>query len=400
MKKHILFVDDEPRILDGLRRMLRGMRDTWDMHFVESGEAAIDRLRMHPFDVVVSDMRMPGMDGALLLNEVRETYPHIVRIILSGHSDNEMILRSVGPAHQYLAKPCDPDRLRQCVERAIALRAVVHNDKLERTIGGIESLPSLPTQYVQVQEELSSPEPSICRLGKIIEQDVGMTSKVLQLVNSAFFGLRHEVSSAAEAVKLLGLDIVGSLILTMHVFRQFDGARSAGIAIERVTAHSLGVATFARAICRSEEAEKTLMSHAFLGGLLHDAGKLILANCHPGEYELVLQRHGEKPDIELERTIFGVTHAEAGAYLLGLWGLPDALVEAVAFHHTPSSTPLSDFAPLTAVHVANALEHRGEDDDELEEVVDIEHLVRLNLNHRLPDWEQACQSNVRSGTAI
>src|SRR6185436_12015998 len=92
--KRILFVDDESKILEGLQRMLRPMRDTWEMQFAEGSEAALADLKEQQFDVVVTDMRMPGMNGAQLLSEVRHEYPHIVRIVLSGHSDQELILSS------------------------------------------------------------------------------------------------------------------------------------------------------------------------------------------------------------------------------------------------------------------------------------------------------------------
>src|SRR5262245_37814840 len=99
--KKILFVDDEPNVLQGLERMLRSMRHEWEMQFAMSGPAALERLAEQTFDVIVSDMRMPGMTGAQLLTEVSQRHPHIVRIILSGQADQEDILRSVGPTHQY-----------------------------------------------------------------------------------------------------------------------------------------------------------------------------------------------------------------------------------------------------------------------------------------------------------
>ena len=87
--KRILFVDDEQRILDGLRRLLRDKRAEWEMVFVDGGSKALEQLRASPFDIVITDMRMPGMDGATLLTHVKEEFPDVVRLVLSGCSDPE-----------------------------------------------------------------------------------------------------------------------------------------------------------------------------------------------------------------------------------------------------------------------------------------------------------------------
>jgi len=219
-KKRVLFVDDEPRILDGLKRMLRHMRDEWEMSFVESGEAALKVLESARFDVVVSDMRMPGMDGAELLTRVMERYPQIVRIVLSGHADKEMILKTVRPAHQYLSKPCDPEKLRSTVARASALRGLLADELLKQLVSQMSTLPSAPSLYNEVMNELRSGEGSVQRVGEIVSKDVGMTAKILQVVNSAFFGVPRHVESPAQAVSLLGLETIKALALSAQVFSQ------------------------------------------------------------------------------------------------------------------------------------------------------------------------------------
>lgn len=117
MKIKILFVDDEPMVLQGLQRVLRPLRNEWETAFANSGQEALEKLSQEPFDVIVTDMRMPGMDGGQLLTRVKERYPHMVRIILSGQADKTMVMKSVKPAHQYLAKPCDDATLRASLQR-------------------------------------------------------------------------------------------------------------------------------------------------------------------------------------------------------------------------------------------------------------------------------------------
>lgn len=209
MKLSVLFVDDEPHVLQGLQRMMRSMRQEWEIITAGGGLEALDLLSRKPVDVVVTDMRMPGMDGTQLLNEIKNSYPQIVRIILSGQSDREMILKSVRPAHQYLAKPCNDEILKSTIERSCWLRDLLADNSLKQLISRIDSLPSLPTLYLEILRELESPYSSMQKIGEIISRDIGMTAKILQMVNSAFFGFRRHIASPAEAAELLGLETIG-----------------------------------------------------------------------------------------------------------------------------------------------------------------------------------------------
>jgi len=149
VKKRILFVDDEPNVLQGLQRMLRPLRDEWEMTFVSSGAEALQRLAQAPFDVIVSDMRMPNMDGAQLLTEVMQRHPEVIRIVLSGQANQEVVMKAVGPTHQYLAKPCDPESLKALVSQTSALRGLLTDATLKGLVASMKSLPSLPPASVE-----------------------------------------------------------------------------------------------------------------------------------------------------------------------------------------------------------------------------------------------------------
>lgn len=220
--KRILFVDDEPRVLQGLERMLRPMREKWEMRFVESGAQALATLAVTPADVVVADMRMPGMDGAQLLKEVMRSYPATIRLILSGFTEKNMIGRCVGVAHQYLAKPCDPATLRATIERLTALENTLQEGALQRLVGRLERLPSLPTLYTEILQCLENQNADLTDVGTVIARDLGMAAKVLNLVNSAFFGLPQQIANPAEAVLYLGLENVKSIVLAAKTFGQFQ----------------------------------------------------------------------------------------------------------------------------------------------------------------------------------
>ena len=401
MKKRILFVDDEPKILEGLQRILRSMRQEWEMQFAGSGQEALESLSKEPFDVVVSDLRMPGMDGAQLLTEVMRLYPQIARIVLSGSSDQEIVLKSVRIAHQYLAKPCEAETLKSVVMRTCALRELLADDAVRSMVSSMDSIPSLPSLYVEIMEEIQSPNASVQRVGKIISKDMGMITKILQLVNSAFFGLRRHVSSPSQAVSLLGLDTIRALVLSVQIFTQFDSQKPSGLSLERVWKHSFLTGAFAKAIAKEEKQKQVLIDDSFMAGLLHDLGKPILSSNFSEQYGEV-QAAAKDRNISLweaEREIFGTTHSEVGAYLIGLWGLPDSIIEGLAFHHHPNKCPGQGFSPLLAVHVANVLQHQ-ENGSEAEAVIpqiDPDYLVKLDMPNRLTVWREICRQIIQEG---
>ncbi len=356
MAKRILFVDDEPMVLTGLKRSLRPMRSEWDMVFAAGGDEALAALDRQGFDIVVTDMRMPGMDGAQLLEEVQKRSPQTLRMVLSGQSDRETILRSVNPAHQFISKPCEGEELKSRLIRAFALKDLLQNPGLRELVAKLDHLPSLPRVYLQLNEELRRAEPSMERIDELIGADMAMTAKILKLVNSAFFCLPCEISRASHAVKLLGLDTLRTLVLTAHVFEQFQSPLLAVEEMQEISDHSLAVSHSARKIARFEQADQHIQDQSFTAGLLHDAGKLILASALGEQYQQVLV-HNEKAGVGLyaaEREVLGCSHAEVAAYLFGLWGLPSAIIEAVAWHHDPAGSLSVKFSPLAAVHVASA----------------------------------------------
>jgi len=356
MAKRILFVDDEPMVLTGLQRSLRPMRAEWEMVFAAGGDEALAAIDRRTFDIIVTDMRMPGMDGAQLLEEVQKRSPQTLRMVLSGQSDRETILRSVNPAHQFISKPCEGEELKSRLIRAFALKDLLQNPGLRELVTKLDSLPSLPPVYLQLNEELRRAEPSLHRIDELIGADMAMTAKILKLVNSAFFCLPCEISSASHAVKLLGLDTLRTLVLTAHVFEKFQSPLLTVDDVQQISDHSLAVSHSARKIALLEHADQHIQDESFTAGLLHDAGKLILASTLGEQYGKVLE-HLEQANVGLyaaECQLLGCSHAQVAAYLFGVWGLPSTIVEAVAWHHDPAGSSSVKFSPLAAVHVASA----------------------------------------------
>lgn len=394
LKKNILFVDDEPKVLQGMQRMLRPLRDEWEIATAESGPEALTKLAETPFDVIVTDMRMPGMDGAQLLTEVMRLYPRVVRIVLSGQSDQDTILRSIGPTHQYLSKPCDTETLKNTIQRACALRDLLGSEELRQLVSRLQSLPSVPTLYTEVLQELRSSEPSLEKIGFIIARDMGMTSKIMHLVNSAFFGFYTNVTHPARAVTILGLDKIRSLVLSIHIFSHFSAEISVRFHLDSLWQHCLRVANLSKEIAFKQSADKRLADEAFMAGLLHDAGKLILVSNYAEEYASVWSEmtKSARPLDECERAAFGASHAEIGAYLFGLWNLTHPILEAIAYHHRPGQSPQNVFSALTAVHAADCLDHRFFPDSEQPAPErDEAYLAQINGLDLWPAWEQLAQ---------
>lgn len=393
MKKRILFVDDEEFALRGLDRLLRSMQNEWEMEFVGSGDKALARMAEAPFDVIISDMRMPGMNGAELLNEVMRRHPKTVRLILSGYADRDLIMKCVGSTHQYLAKPCDAKMLKMTVQRAAHLEDSLKSEALRLLVNRCSVLPSVPALYSEIIEVLQDPEADVDTVGAIVVKDVAMTAKILKLVNSAFFGMGNEISSPSEAVAYLGTDTIKSLILVTHAFSNTEIIKIKGFSMETLWAHSLEVSNAARAVAFYEGADRKLIEEAFVAGLLHDVGKLVFAFNLADEYQQAIDL-AKKEKMSLaaaERQIFGADHADVGGYLLGLWGLPVPVVEAIALHHRPDMTMLKSFSPLTAVHAGNALVSAvhpsivGLPPTE----PDQNYLTMLGLNGHVSAWRQA-----------
>jgi putative nucleotidyltransferase with HDIG domain len=343
----ILFVDDEVMILRAIERLLRVYSDRWDVTYCSSGREAMSLLAASHFDVLVTDIVMPGIDGPTLLHHVRERHPRIARIVLTAHADFEHAVRSVPFAHQRLRKPFALDDLLRSIERATGLCALVGEDRLRDAVGYIGALPSSTERYSQLAVEIDSPSATFSSIAAIIAGDMAMSAKVLQLANSAFVGARREITDIVEAVRTIGLSDIREYALNpfLNVFDVFAG-RSAGAtsSFSRLGHHALHTAHIAAEIAsafRQGPAERAMKSNAFVAGLLHDIGKLLLAERVPAaiaEIEAEAEAKG-CPVEEVEVRRLSVTHAEVGGYLLNLWGLPKEIVDAVSYHHLPEMAP-------------------------------------------------------------
>ncbi len=394
-KLRILFVGEEKA--DGLNLYARAMEDRWEIDFRDDPGRAIESMQANPYDVVVADLAMRTGADAVLLEVVKTEFPQSVRIALADDASVNSFVDLVGFAHQQLVKPFDLDALKFVIQRATVLHRMVQDPALRYVLADVKSLPSLPALYLQIVDELQSDDPSIGKVGEIVASDIGMTAKVLQIANSVVVGARVKISDPVQATVRLGSEMVKSLVLVSKVFDQFDESATEGVNLNDVLDHSMRVATYAQKIARTAGLERDDVDAAFTAGLLHDVGKMILAANLPDSYRMacdIVKQRGI-PGWLAEKEIFGATHAEVGAYLTGLWGLPDSVFTAMLDHHTPRQTEQEGFCSLWALHCANAFDHGyvpGEArEDEDTPLLDAQCLDIMGFGEdRLASWHQAC----------
>jgi putative nucleotidyltransferase with HDIG domain len=349
----ILFADDEAPVLDGLRTRLYRQSGRWEMVFVENGAAAVAELERGAFDVIVTDMRMAGMDGAELLQSVSERWPQTIRIVLSGYAELQQALRLVPVAHQYLSKPCDAQRLVSAIDGCLYLHALLPHPELRALLGRVRTLPVMASVHSKLGRVISSENVNVKEIAELLAMDPLMAAKVLQMANSAFFRLARPTINIDQAVSYLGVAAIRNLLASLSVFFPSDLVPCTLVNFEELQSHARAAATAAQSLANTA----SLGDEALLAGLLHDIGYWLLAHECPGRLANAIEMAVAEriPLHEAETRVLGASHAQIGAYLLGLWGLPQSIVEAVAHHHAPHSASPSNFGPLAALTVANAL---------------------------------------------
>jgi HD-like signal output (HDOD) protein len=359
--RHVLFVDDEPQVLEGLRQRLQPLTHKWHMTFVDSGADALSQFELTPHDVIVSDISMPGMDGAQLLHAISERWPATIRIALSGMTDVEQKLRLLPLAHQYLSKPCRPEQLEDAVMRSVQLREELTHPGVKAIIGRIRQLPAQPQVFSRLQVVMARPEAAAREVARVIASDTALTVKVLQIANSAFFRRARRISSIEQAVQYLGFQTVRNLVMCAEVFSRWPGRmRHSAVDLEDLQMHAQRTAAVTQAITAGTQ----FCDDTVLAALLHDIGYWVLIQECPRELEqaVELALAAGVPLPQAEQEILGASHAEIGAYLLAIWGLPYAVVEAVAHHHRPERVKSAGLDALSALAVAIALTG-GDDSD-------------------------------------
>src|SRR4051794_37813240 len=352
--RRVLFVDDDACILAGVADSLRRAPTNWETRFALGGEAALDLIANERFDVVVSDLSMPRVNGVAVLERAREQQPDAVRIVLSGGAGPAVALQVTRAAHRYIAKPYREQDLRVAIDRACELRRLLREEGWRRAAGGVVALPSCPRLYTGLTELILDPGATAADAAELMERDVAMSAKVLQLVNSAFFGLGRRIARTSEAVRYLGLNTVRALVLHAGAFEAFAPTRPIdGFdigALQRRSHLAARIATRLAPDPRTRDA-------AFTAGMLHGVGLLVLARQDPYVFAEAIAdaQHAAIPLHEVEYAHHGSSHAELGAYVLGIWGLPEPIIDGVAHHHRIGRLAGPALDSALVIHAATVL---------------------------------------------
>jgi HD-like signal output (HDOD) protein len=373
-----LFVDDEPSILRGLRSVFHRERSEWDMSFANSAIEAIELLSRSPVDVVVTDMRMPQMDGAQLLAVVQERWPATCRIVLSGQAERDSLLRVLPTMHTFLAKPCQSAELRSAITRCMSVSMITTDPRLRSLIGRVDRLPSPPAHYIRLTEIAKNPRARLSDIADAVAEDSAFALKVIHIASSAAFGCEPATPSLSRCVSNLGVELLKAVALSTSLYARHDGP-ALPVSLDSLQTHAQRTAGLARAFIQDTAGADL----AFACGLLHDIGRIVLQLGLPSDYgkmceEIKLTRESL---VVAERRYFGADHAAVAGCLMRMWGLPVQLIEAVEHHHEPEGASVAVADIIAVVHVAETLSDNSDSTD-----VDLEFLHRVNLVDHLPRW--------------
>ena len=385
--KRLLFVDDEPLIRELYGTLGSTLGKGHEVHTAASAGEALDLLDEKNFDVVVSDLAMPEMDGIEFLSEVVRGYPQSARIVISGFADRLKVAECLTVGHRFFTKPFNLNGLSVLLRRICQYSYLVSNDRVRKMVCGTGALPTPPETYIRLRELVASPYAHIDDISAIVEEDPGLSTKLLHIVNSAQFGIGRQIVAPSEAVQIAGIEIIKALILSAQVFGFYERQNFNRGAFKDLWAHSVNTAIAARKLAILEGLPTDAAEECFFAGLLHDIGKLILAANAEREYSVAMELAAKAslPIEQAEMGLFSSTHAHVGAYLLALWGVPDSVITAVELHHTLDGNRISGFDTAVAVHVAQNLEPGGA----RKKLLNTSLLEKLGLMDRLPVWEEA-----------
>ncbi len=387
-KLSILFVDNDKAVFTELERKIHPYRKVWNLHFAHGSEEALRIMRNQVFDIVVSDSDIPKVHGMEFLHKVQAAQRRAFRFLLTDHSVQELALQSIPLAHQCFPKPCNPVQIIHAIDLCTPIEGIINNERLREFISNLGGMPSPSETYKKLTLQLESESPSYDQIGALITSDLALTAKILQLVNSAFFGIANNISNIESAMMLLGLDVLKFLVMVNKMTGNHAGKINRCFRIESFSTHAINVANMSKNISRELGLSKDDCELAFTGGLLCDIGKLVFAASSPDKYKQFIQEAVKTKSSlsELEKKRVGATHSEVGTYLLKMWGIPAPILEIIAFHEKPyfSAAKSHTLSPLSSVHIANYLltsktiEEKGNPLDWPH--LDIEYIKALDLN--------------------
>ena len=351
MLKRILFVDDESQILRSVTRLF--MDTEYEVITAESGKEALIILENEEIDVIVSDMKMPKMNGYELLSEVKKRFPNIVRIVLSGFSDERAVYDALQKniSKLYILKPWENNVLINTIEKVFHIEnALRNNNNVLKFVKNAEELPTIKTSYQKIINVIENDE-DIYKIVSAIEYDNSIVTKLLHIVNSSYYGVK--TGSIKRAVAYLGLDnikniVIASAFIDGLTFNSKDNER-----LERLWEHAF-ISNRIISIVYNEFLNKKIPETQMNAGLLSNVGIIFMIHSFHDKYIEIFDevKIHHTSIIELENKAFGTNHQEIGGYLLQWWDIPLPIVEASLYHHNPFDKHIINKQIVYAAHIA------------------------------------------------
>jgi HD-like signal output (HDOD) protein len=386
-KIRVMFVDDDPMVVRGIARNMSMMGVKMDIAVRTSAAEALASLEKELVDVIITDLYMPGIDGAALLEEVRSRYPTVLRFVLSGEAKPGVMVQAARLSHQYLSKPCETALLHKTIVETVARMGAIKNPEVSKTITHLEGVPSRQASLAEFLRLLSDNSVSLDAIATSLKKDPGLSARLLKVANSPYFGHSGAIESLDDAIGLLGMDMIVSMAATHKLFAVTPPPAASNLQLDALWTHCVYVSSLVRHLGYKLKVSQAVMREAGTAALLHDIGKLVLAHAAPSAFAAAYTRAQAEhmPGWQAEYFIFGNHHAEIGGCLLKLWGLPVSVVEAVSMHHTPHNATEDRVGPVTLLHIADTLAHAGSDDGAAT-FLDVAHLKSLNLSGDMNYW--------------
>ncbi|MGB9911753.1 MAG: HDOD domain-containing protein [Candidatus Kapaibacteriota bacterium] len=375
MKTGILFLSDETTIKEIIRNVVP-LQDDFDIFFAESGEKGLQILANNKIDIFFGSPNITLPSGSNIFYEIKRVFPETIRFALVSNLESPSVAQLSQYVHQFVQPPYTLENLKERIERTSSLQKTLKNENIKELVQNITALPSLPELYIQIEQEVARPDFSLSKIGNLIAKDPNLTAKILQIVNSAYFGLQREITNINFALSYLGVNVIKSLIFYIHLFSNFKVTPENRKYLEQFWKHSLIVASNTYHLAEKHLTSKSEIDSAYTAGVLHDVGKFVLLNTYTYPQNVMLLAEQKAMDnLEAENEIYQCTHAEIGAYLLGLWGFPITIVEAVAYHHQPSKLKKSSLNFSTILHIADFLYYTPN--------LDVPHIQEIGLEKDL-----------------
>ena len=380
MKVRVLIIDKNDEIRFELQSGLKKHVDSYDFLYTDKTDGVEESLNVNEIDIVLADISLEKKEDIQLLKSIKEDFPELFIVVFTGEESKLNVNDIYRFSHQILSKPINVDKVIESFERRKRMMKYLHDGKLMGVINNITDLPTLPETYLKIEEEMASKNVSVQRISSILSHDLSFTVKILHVVNSPFFGLKYKINNVMQAVSLLGVNIIKSLVLYHHTFSISPIGPKFKNYFEQLWIHSNKVGRYAEQILYdTNQAELEMIEEAYIAGLLHDIGKVVMLNIdgYPDKVFEYIKEH-ETRFSNAEYKIFGTSHSEIGAYFLSLWGLPERTAESVFTHNNPSLLDFSRFTVESAVFIANILAN--------EDSIDLTTIQKLNLGVHPKTW--------------